>query len=301
MDGVVVEVRRFSVHDGPGIRSTVFLKGCNLRCRWCHNPETLRLDPELQVLPEKCIGCGDCVKACPNGVHELAATGKVFHRDRCTACGACAAGCYSGALTLVGKRTSAQQVVEEVLADRAFYLSSGGGLTISGGEPLFQRPFTLEILQRCGQAGIARAIETNLAWPWEHYEELLGKLELVMADIKLMDSAAHKHWTGLGNERILDNAARLKRGKLPLIVRTPVVPGVNDTAEEVGRIAAFLAGAPNLLYYELLPYHPMAAGKYESLGMEYHTQPLPRPSRQQMLDLAGCARSFGIPVRTPDE
>jgi len=274
VNGIVTDIQRFSVHDGPGIRTTVFLKGCNLRCAWCHNPETLLPGPQLQVLPAKCIGCGACL-----------------------ACGACAAVCYAGALVLVGREMTAEAVVAEVLEDRPFYEESAGGVTVSGGEPLAQRAFAVEVLRRCRDEGLHTAVETNLAAPWEHVAEFLPVTDLFMVDVKLMDGEAHERWTGAPNDEILANVRRLAHQEQPMVVRTPVVPGVNDTREEIGAVADLIRTFPNLAYYELLPYHPLGTGKYRSLGMEYRLAHLERPSREQMDDLARTAGERGIAVR----
>jgi len=298
VNGIVTDIQRFSVHDGPGIRTTVFLKGCNLRCAWCHNPETLRPEPELQVLPAKCIGCGACLKACPNGAHEVGPDGRrLFHRDRCTACGACAEVCYAGALVLVGRDMTADEVVAEVLEDRPFYEESGGGVTVSGGEPLFQRDFAVEVLRLCRQEGLHTAVETNLAAPWDDVAALLPVTDLFMVDVKVLGSEAHRRWTGAGNESILAGLRRLAEGGQTLVVRTPVVPGVNDTPEEIGAVADLVRDFQNLAYYELLPYHPLGAGKYESLGMAYTLGDLSRPPQEQMDALAHAAAARGIEVR----
>ena len=297
MKGIVSDIQRFSVHDGPGIRTTVFLKGCNLGCHWCHNPETLRPGPELQLFPSKCIGCGTCLEVCPQSAHERLDEKHVFHRELCVACGACARSCYAQAIVLIGQEMSAEEVVAEVLEDAAFYRDSSGGVTISGGEPLLQRDFTREVLSLCRSEGIHTAIESNMAWPWDYIAPILPLADLVMMDIKTMSAPLHEEWAGAPNARILDNAIRLSREPRPLIVRTPVIPGMNDTPEEIGQIAAFISSFPNLEYYELLPYHPLGSDKYRSLGIECRMDGVKPPGREEMHTLAEVAREQGVQVR----
>jgi pyruvate formate lyase activating enzyme len=302
MDGLITNIQRFSIHDGPGIRTTVFLKGCNLRCFWCHNPEAISPQPEVQFFPERCLLCGDCVEPCPHGAHVIVVDvteGKGEHlylRDRCEGCGSCVEGCYAQALVLVGTRLTVDQVMAEVLQDRAFYASSGGGLTISGGEPLLQFDFTYALLAEARRQGIHTAIETAANFPWPRVAAILPVVDLVMMDIKHLDNEVHRRCTGAPNGRILENARRL--GEQPLIIRTPIIPGVNDSVAQVRAIAGFAAQLPNLLYYELLPYHPMAKSKYRSLDMEYAAEGLQLPSRAQMAELAAAASAQGVTVRT---
>lgn len=296
----VADIQRFSVHDGPGIRTTVFLKGCNLRCRWCHNPEMLRPGAEVQLFPDRCIGCGACLTACPKHAHRMTDAGRTCDRALCVTCGACAAGCYAHALVLVGRELAVAEVLKEVAADREFYDSSGGGVTLSGGEPLLQLEFAVELLRVCKDEGIHTAIETNLCWPWQRLAAVLPVTDLVMLDVKMMDPAAHRRWTGAGNEQVLENARRLSQEDVPMIIRTPVVAGVNATAEQIGPIADFIRAFGNLLYYELLPYNPLGAGKYKSLGMEDCGEEFSRPDGKTLRSLVEQARRRGIPVRCPN-
>lgn len=287
--GVVTHIQRFSVHDGPGIRTTVFLKGCQMHCPWCHNPETYRPQPELQVFAQRCIGCGACVERCPEQARQIAGGRQVFHRQRCVACGRCAEVCYAQSLVLVGQTKTAQQVVDEVLADRAFYQSSEGGVTISGGEPLVQPEFTQAILELCKHEGVHTAVETNLAQPWSCAAPLVPAVDLFLVDLKLLDAAEHRQWTGASNRHTLDNLRRLNAERKPVVVRTPVVGGVNDRPDQIAAIADWLAGLSNVLQYELLPYHPLGSGKYEALGLAPPGPQFRTPTAEQLERLAAAA------------
>ena len=294
--GIVTDIQHFSIHDGPGIRTTVFVKGCNLRCFWCHNPETLAAKPELQYFPDRCIACGACVEACPEDAHVLIDGRHAYDRSRCTACGACTSVCYARALVMAGETRRAADVVEIVLKDRVFYETSGGGVTVSGGEPLQQPDFTRAILAGCRAEGVHTAVETAANVAWERFEAILPVTDLVMMDIKTMDSRAHRRATGVPNERILANAHRLADHGVRLIIRTPIVPGVNDDEESVRAVAGFVAKLPGDVDYELLRFHMMAQSKYAALGAECRAAGLTPPTSGRMEELAAAAASFGIPV-----
>ena len=294
--GIVTDIQHFSIHDGPGIRTTVFVKGCNLRCFWCHNPETLAAKPELQYFPDRCIACGACVDVCPEDAHAMIDGRHVFDRSRCTACGACTNVCYARALVMAGETRRAADVVRDVLKDRVFYETSGGGVTVSGGEPLQQPGFTRAILAGCRAEGVHTALETAASVAWERFEAVLPVTDLVMMDIKSMDSRTHRRATGVPNERILANAHRLAGSGVRLIIRTPIVPGVNDDEESVRAIAAFVAELPGDVGYELLRFHMMAQSKYAALGAECRAAELTPPTKETMAALAAAAASFGIPV-----
>lgn len=295
MQGLVSDIQRFSLHDGPGIRTTVFLKGCNLRCLWCHNPETLLGKPELQFLSDRCIGCAACLAACPQHCHLLQEGSHLLERTNCLACGACAKSCYAGALSIIGREMTTEEVMHEVRSDLPFYQESGGGITVSGGEPLMQADFTRSLLQCSRAEGIATAIETNLCYSWHLLASMLPDLDLLICDIKLFDPESHRHWTGIDNRQIVTNLTKLAAEKVPVIVRTPIIVGVNDDAKIITAIAELLTKLPNLQYYELLPYHPLGTGKAISLGKT--AQKLSAPAADKMQQLVAAARKTGIEVR----
>lgn len=265
MYGMITDIQRFSLNDGPGIRTTVFLKGCNLHCAWCHNPETIRKKNELMVYPANCIGCGHCVPVCPSGARSIAAGVLQFDRSRCTACGACAAVCFPGALKMAGRSVSVAEVMGEILQDRAYYADSGGGVTLSGGELFCQAEFADALIDACREEKIPVAVETNLNWQFESVRPILEKLDLIMFDVKIFDSVEHKRWTGVENAELLDNARRLDTLDRPLIARTPLIPGATDSAENIRAIAGFLRNFRNLRCYELLNFNPLGESKYRAL------------------------------------
>ena len=222
MYGMITDIQRFSLNDGPGIRTTVFLKGCNLHCAWCHNPETIRKKNELMVYPANCIGCGHCVPVCPSGARSIAAGVLQFDRTRCTACGASAAVCFPGALKMAGRSVSVAEVMGEILQDRAYYADSGGGVTLSGGELFCQAEFADALIDACREEKIPVAVETNLNWQFESVRPILEKLDLIMFDVKIFDSVEHKRWTGVENAELLDNAVQ-NLAERPGVFRLKVV------------------------------------------------------------------------------
>ncbi|NLG24126.1 MAG: glycyl-radical enzyme activating protein [Clostridiales bacterium] len=290
--GMVTDIQRFSLNDGPGIRTTVFFKGCNARCAWCHNPETLSFEPELLVAPELCIGCAACVGFDADRAKE----GLPPARQQLTP--ASADVCFSGALTVAGREMTVEQVMLDVRQDVTYYRTSGGGVTLSGGEAMMQPAFAAEILAACRREGIATAIETNLLYDFSVLEPLLPLIDLVMADVKLMDDEKHVQYVGLSNRQVLDNVPRLAAAGVKLVLRTPVIPGVNDDEAEIAAIAGFIGReAAGLAYYELLNFNPLGASKYERLGADDRfAGALPLPA-ERIEALADAARTAGIPVR----
>jgi pyruvate formate lyase activating enzyme len=268
MNGQITTIQRMSLHDGPGIRSTVFLKGCNMRCGWCHNPETLSMNPELEWIQQNCIGCNSCTEVCPSGAFSLKDGKPNFQKNLCISCFDCLKVCYAEAINKIGREVTPEEVFAEVEQDFPFFSNSGGGITVSGGEPMLQSEFTAQTLALFKKAGIHTALDTNLSISWKQYEKALPYTDLVLADLKLMDNALHLKWTGKRNSIVLENIYKLDASGIPYFIRTPVVPGINDNEAEIQAMAKFAASLKNLKKYELLPYHSMANCKYTNLKLK---------------------------------
>jgi len=265
--GTVFDIQRFSIHDGPGIRTTVFLKGCPLQCFWCHNPEGIAGGRELSFQPERCIGCGACLEICSRCAHALTAEGAhVLDRERCEVCGACTAKCYARALEMVGREMSVEDVVGEVRRDLPFYETSGGGMTLSGGEPLEQYEFCLALLREAKLAGLQNCLDTSGLAAADRILGTLPYVDLYLFDIKDTDPTRHRAHTGVGNELILANLRRLHAEGASIRLRVPLIPGVNDRQENFQGIARLAAELANLEGVELMPYHGLGAGKLTRLG-----------------------------------
>lgn len=293
-EGLITDVQRMSIHDGPGIRTTVFMKGCNFRCRWCHNPETWSAVPQLQYIASKCTFCGTCGTVCQSGA--IGVTGGEHHIERslCVECGKCAAVCPSQALNIVGTTYTADRLLECVMADKVFYETSGGGVTVSGGEPFLQHVFLAEFLSECKENGIHTAVETNLSLPWHIMSDFTGLVDLWMCDMKSMDEERHTEWTGAGCRQVAENIARLAGTGAEMIVRTPVIPGFNDTEEDIRSISSFLSGLGANLRYELLPFHTLGFGKYDDVGIDNPLAGLEPLEHCRIEELKEIPRNFGL-------
>lgn len=298
MSGMVTEIQRFALNDGPGIRTTVFLKGCDMRCAWCHNPETIRPGKDLHYYARNCIGCFKCVYVCPSKAHKKIDGTHRFFPNLCVRCGKCADICYAGAMVMSGEEMTVQQVMEQVVQDKPYYDDSHGGVTISGGEVFCQREFALELTQACHAQGISVGIETNLNTPMEQARPLLSQVDLIMCDVKLLDGEEHRKWTGVGNETVKANLRLLDDLNVPYIVRTPVIPGVNDSDGDIAAIAEFLRPCKNMMYYELLNFNPLGMPKYESLSLPNPFEGAKPLSRARMRELAAVAQAAGINARS---
>lgn len=265
MEGVISDIKRFAVHDGDGIRTTVFLKGCPLKCVWCHNPEGIGFSPQLAYYPHKCIGCGECVAVCPNGAHSMEA-GHVFDREKCTGCGACQAVCLGSALTFYGKTVTASELVPQLLEDKAFYENSGGGVTLSGGECLMQADFCAQLLEMLKANGIHTAVDTCGFVSRTALDKVIPYTDIFLYDLKAFDEDVHIRCTGQSNRIILENLRYLDSLGKKCEIRIPFVPGYND--DQMEKLAAFLAPLQNITRVRVLAYHNYAGSKYEALGME---------------------------------
>lgn len=268
MPARIADISRFSTHDGPGIRTTVFLKGCPLSCAWCHNPETISPTPEVGYVARKCIGCGECVRVCPEGAHRIDDGTHVFDRALCVACGACAEVCLAEALTFYGREMTAAEIVSIALKDRTFYEQTGGGLTLSGGEPLLQAEACADVLGMAKREGLHTAVDTCGAVPWEAFERVLLLTDLFLYDLKQTDPALHRKYTGADNALILQNLRRLSESDAAIEIRIPVIPGVNDDARFREEADALLGDLAGIRAVKRLDFNPYARSKYEAVGRE---------------------------------
>lgn len=268
----IFDIQRNSYVDGPGIRTTVFFKGCNLRCAWCHNPESQSSKPQKMFYKNKCTGCGKCKEKCPNAL------------ETCDLCGKCTLYCPHDAREICGKEYTVDEVLREVLKDKTFYENTGGGVTFSGGECMLQIDFLTEILKACKESGIHTAVDTAGHVPYESYERILPYTDLFLYDVKCFDSEKHKQYTGVGNELILENLKRLLTIGKSMWVRIPIIPPVNDTVEEMQRIKEFLGYYGTTEKIELLPYHAMGEHKYAALGMAVQKFEVPYYETIKMLN-----------------
>ncbi|MDO5293656.1 MAG: glycyl-radical enzyme activating protein [bacterium] len=292
LEGLVFDIQRFSIHDGPGVRTIVFLKGCPLSCKWCSNPESQRINPVVMYNESECIHCGTCINVCKQGAIHPSNKG-LIDRDRCIGCGECANACPTGALVLKGRKMSVEQVIMELKKDATNYRRSKGGITISGGEPLVQHEFCKEILKASKAQGWHTAIETTACASKEVLEDVIPHVDLALMDIKHMDPAVHKLHTGITNELILAGT-KVVSNMTKTIVRVPVIPNFNSRKEDILSIASYAASLHNVETLHLLPYHSYGENKYGLLGREYALKDTKTLSEEQIDALKEIVESQGL-------
>ena len=320
--GTIFDLKKYSINDGPGIRTTVFFSGCPLACLWCHNPESQSLEPELLYRAGRCLACGACVEICPAGaivlvseleprsplsaprkslenLSNLGVLGgeKVFtDRSKCTRCQTCIAACYSGARQFSGYIATVDEVLSQVIREIPFYDQSGGGVTFSGGEPMMQPEFLSALLKACRAQEIRTCVDTSGFANWKVFEQIRGEVDLFLYDLKQMDSARHREVTGVPNEPILENLRKLTALGHKVLVRIPLIPGINDNENNLTETGKFLAGLGQLEGVELMGYHDIAQAKYEALGREYALTGLQPPTEDVLRNAADVLRSYGLNV-----
>ena len=292
---LVLEITRFSPHDGPGIRTTVYLKGCHMRCSWCHNPESISSNPQIGFHKNRCILCKSCAEVCPVGAHTFSENKHEFNHAICTTCGKCVEACLSGVLVLYGRELPPETISEAVLEDLSFYQNSNGGCTISGGEPLLYPEFCAEIFRLLKQHNVHCAIDTSGEVIWEAFEKVLPYTDLFLYDLKHVDSDLHSAHTGRGNKKILENLQHLSRLKIPTEMRIPVIPKFNANNSFMRATGRFLSQLKNITAVRLLPFHA-SQSKYETIGAPYLMDGILSPTADQMASFAAILQSYHLTV-----
>ncbi|MFC1989184.1 glycyl-radical enzyme activating protein [Chloroflexota bacterium] len=291
--GLIFNIQRYSIKDGPGIRTTVFMKGCPLRCLWCSNPESQNTHPEILTHDIKCVRCGRCEQVCPTGAITVDEEARKINRAKCNLCLKCAEACLYGAITVSGEYKTVDEVVKEAESDRVFYEHSGGGVTVSGGEALCQIDFVYQLLKACKQKGLHTTLDTSGYGPWDDLEKLLEYTDLVLYDIKHIDPEQHKKGTGVDNSSILDNARKIAARGVKMWLRVPLIPGYNDSKEDIEKTVRFgiEIGVEKI---SLLPYHEWGKSKYDGLGRNYPFESILALSDEYVESLKELVESFGV-------
>jgi len=296
--GIIFNVQRFSVHDGPGIRTTIFFKGCPLNCLWCDNPEGQKAAPEIVFWEERCIHCETCIGVCPyNAIKTIGRRPKMIVKDRCTVCGRCLDTCYSRALEQIGRYVTVDEVLEEIERDRIFFEAGGGGVTASGGEPTVQPEFLSELFRRCKERQIHTALETCGYTEWGILEKILRYTDLVLYDIKDMDPVEHKKFVGVQNDLILENAKKISSQLVPMVVRIPIIPRCNDREDNIEATSRFISELRGVREVNLLPYHRFGEAKYKRLRLKYRLKGLKPPREEHLQSIEEKIGSIGIEVK----
>ena len=295
--GTTFDIKKFSIHDGPGIRTTIFLKGCPLSCLWCHNPESQSIKPEIHYFESRCILCGDCADACPNNAITFEENIRIWNSDICQLCGKCAEACPTEAIQLVGEISSIDEIMAEIERDVLYYDQSGGGVTFSGGEPLQQIDFLTALLQKCKEYEIHTAVDTSGLAAWERFEKILPYTDLFLYDLKLMNDEKHRRFTGVSNRLILENLQKLTEASANIRVRIPIIPNINDDEENLRETREFIASLKTIQEVDLLPYHNIATDKYHRMKNDYALENTQTPSEVRMKKLAEPFKEKGFRVK----
>ena len=294
--GIIFNIQRYSIHDGPGIRTTVFLKGCPLHCWWCQNPESQLNGQEMVFWGDKCIGCGVCSTICPSGAIQIQKGIPVTEKEKCILCGKCVEKCPALAREIIGKKLSIEEVIKEVEKDLVFYEESGGGVTFSGGEPMGQFEFLEGLLNGCREKKIHTAVDTSGHISWRCLKKISPKVDLFLYDLKIMDSKKHQEYTGVSNEIILENLKKLSSVHNNIFIRFPVIPGINDDSQNIKETGEFLSSL-KIAQVNLLPYHYIGIDKYRRLGRTYHLAATQPPSEEKLSEVSAILSKFNLKVK----
>jgi len=294
--GIIFNIQRYSIHDGPGIRTTVFLKGCPLNCWWCQNPESQLSGQEMIFWEDRCISCGACSTICPTGAIQIKNGIPVTEKEKCILCGKCIEKCPALAREMIGKKMTAEEVLKEIEKDLVFYEESGGGVTFSGGEPLGQSEFLESLLNCCQEKKIHTAVDTSGYISWEILSKISSKVDLFLYDLKIMDNKRHKKFTGVSNELILENLKKLSSVHHNIFVRFPVIPGINDDYQNIKETGEFLSSL-KVAQVNLLPYHYIGIDKYKRLGKKYKLADIQPPSKEKLSEVSAILRKYNLNVK----
>lgn len=289
---MIFNIQKCSIHDGNGLRTLIFFKGCPLECSWCSNPESQSYEKEIMEFQTRCIGCSACLTVCPLSAIKKTEEGFVIDRRLCNKCFRCTDRCYAESKRVVGENYSVEALYKEIAKDKLYYSMYGGGVTFSGGEPLTQPHFLMKIAKKCRENNINVAVESCGYGTFDSFKGALPYINSMFLDIKHIDTDTHKTLTGVGNELILENIKRIAGYGIPITLRTPIIPGYNDTIENIKGIATFISALPNVVGYELLPYHNFGESKYKALGIQYPLKGTSPPSDEEMICLVKCANAI---------
>jgi pyruvate formate lyase activating enzyme len=295
--GEIFDIKKYAIHDGPGIRTTVFFKGCPLSCWWCHNPESLSSAPHRLHRSERCIGCRQCLSACGSGAIQVFEGRLQWSADDCRYCRDCALACPAEAVEFIGRTMTVDQVVDEITSDTLFYDQSAGGVTISGGEPLMQPRFLIQLLDACGEMGLHRTVDTSGHADTQILLEAASRTDLFLYDLKHMDPEKHYRYTGVSNDKILSNLTQLSQQGARIIIRLPVIPGINADDDNIDRTGALAASLDGVTGINILPYHCAADAKYKKLGLENHARDVQRPGEDVITAVARHFESYNLKVK----